>query len=111
MPLAEIKKICTVNIFEVSCQWSVDEFDFWTPLKKVTVEYFEKISRISVREFNWEVVVTSGFDPSWRYNAVIQNRFAQFNFQCITYRFYLGTWLLMDEMGSSREKNTNHPIL
>ena len=51
-------------------------FDFWTPVKKVAVRYFQKISRISINEFNWEVVVTSAFDPSSRYNAVIQNRLA-----------------------------------
>ena len=90
---------------------SVDTFDFWTLGKKVTVRYFQEISRISIREFNWEVMVTSGFDPSRRYNAVIQNRFAQFNLQCITYCCYLGTWLSMDKMGSSRGKNTNHPLL
>ena len=38
----------------------------------MTVRYFQKISRLSIREFNWEVVVTSGFDPSYCYNAVIQ---------------------------------------
>ena len=80
MPLAEIKKICAVDILQVICQQSVDSFDFWTLGKKVTVRLFQKISRISIREFNWEMVVTSGFDPSRRYNAVIQNRFAQFNF-------------------------------
>ena len=77
----------------------------------MAVRYFQKISRISINEFNWEVVVTSAFDPSSRYNAVIQNRLALFNLQCITCCFYLGTWLLKDEMGSSGRKSTNHPIL
>ena len=72
-------EICTVDILEVSCQWSVDTFDFPTLVKKVRVRYFQKISHISIREFNSEVVVTRGFDPSCRYNVVIQNSFAQFN--------------------------------
>ena len=41
-------------------------------MKKVTVRFFQKISRISIKEFNWEVVVTSGFDRSCRCNAIIQ---------------------------------------
>ena len=54
------------------------------------VRYFQKISRISIREFNWEVMVTSEFDPSCRYNAssnineVIRDNFRPF----FTKRFY-----------------------
>ena len=31
-------------------------------------------------QFNWKLVVTSGFDPFCGDNAVIQNRFSKFNF-------------------------------